>query len=86
MHYSLVRCGPYLSHILTLALILGKTRHVHTMLTKLSIATVAFHKIAYFSHSTHTLDSVPPSMELISLSTKTKKHLACGKCPKPGLR
>ena len=51
MKHPLVRCGPYLSHILTLAPKPGKTWHTHMMLTKLSTATVTFHKRAYFLHS-----------------------------------
>ena len=54
MKHPLVRCGPYLSHILTSALVLGKTGHTHRMFTKLSTATGTFHKIAYFSHSACT--------------------------------
>ena len=59
MKHPLVRCGPYLSHILTLALIPGKTGRTHTMLPKLSTATATFHKIAYFLHSARTAHVSP---------------------------
>ena len=44
----------------TSAQVLGKTGQHYTMFTKLSTATVIFHKIAYFSHSACTAHSVPP--------------------------
>ena len=58
--HRLVRCGPYLSHIVTSALVLGNTGHTHTMLTKLSTATATIHKIACFLHSVCTAHGAPP--------------------------
>ena len=47
-----------MSHILISVLVPGKTVHTHTMLTKLSVATVTFHKIAYFLHSAWCTPSI----------------------------
>ena len=66
--HPFVRCGPYLSHTLLLALVPGKTGHDHKMLTKLSNAAVTFHKIAYVSQRVDTARAVlgaPPEESVL---------------------
>ena len=77
MKYLLVRCGPYLSHILTLALILGKTGHIHTMLTKLSTATDLPQNSLLFTQRTVRPQGNLPRVQMTAISVTASTHKYC---------
>ena len=60
MKQPLVRCGAYESHILTSALVPGRTGHTHTMLPKLSTATVTFHTQPAYLGLNNISERAPP--------------------------